>query len=90
MRPGRHVTLRALARVGQHYHAGFGFVRRLQHGQEVAMKAAGNHQHGRAELIQRHEHLFLGLRLRHNAHFVFNRQYFGDSRAEYSLIVGQN
>jgi hypothetical protein len=30
------------------------------------------------------------LRLRHNAHFVFDRQHFGDARPEDCLVVGQN
>ena len=57
---------------------------------EIRLKPAGNHQYGGAEFIQGHEHLFLGLGLRHNAHFVFYCQYFGDSRAKNCLVIGQN
>ena len=54
------------------------------------MKPAGNDQHRGAELVERHEHLLGGLRLGDNAHLVFNRQHFGDSRAENCLVVCQN
>ena len=54
------------------------------------MEPARDHQNGGAKFVQGHEHLLLGLRLRHDAHFVFNRQHFGDARAKDGLIVGQN
>ena len=54
------------------------------------VESARDDEHGRPEFIQRHEHLFGGLRLRHNAHLVFDRQNFGDPRAENCLIIGQN
>ena len=54
------------------------------------MEPARNDQYGGAKFVQGHEHLLLGLRLRHDAHFIFDRQYFGDARAKDRLIVGQN
>ena len=90
MRTRSHISLRALASIGQHDHACFVAVRGLQHAVEIGMEPTSDNQHGGAKLVQSHEHLLLGLRLRHNAHFVFDRQHFGDSRAEDCLVIGQN
>jgi hypothetical protein len=53
-------------------------------------KPPGHDQHRGAEFVERHQHLFRCLRLRHNAHLVFYRQNFGDARAENCLVISQN
>ena len=68
-----HVALRALAGIGEHDHSRSYLVGSLQYPIEVGMKSAGNDQHRGAKLIERHEHLFGSLRLRHNAHLIFYR-----------------
>jgi hypothetical protein len=90
MGPGRHVTLRALAGISQHDQPGLIADGRLQHGIKVVEKSPRHNQHGSAELIQSHEHLLRGLRLRYNAHFVFHSQHFGNARAKNGLVIGQN
>ena len=54
------------------------------------MKSPRHDEDGGTEFIQRHHHLLGSLGLRHDAHFVFYRQHFGNSRAKYCLIIGQN
>ena len=54
------------------------------------MESAGDDQHCGAKLVQGHEHLLLGLRLRYDPHLVFYGKNFGDPRTEDCLIVGQN
>jgi hypothetical protein len=51
------------------------------------METSGNDEHGGAKFIERHKHLFGGLRLGHNAHLVFYRQHLGDASPENRLIV---
>jgi hypothetical protein len=53
------------------------------------MKSSGNDQDRCAKLVERHEHLLGSLRLRHDAHFIFHGQYFGNARSENRLIVGE-
>ena len=54
------------------------------------METSGNDEHGGAEFIEGHEHLLGGLRLSHDAHFVFHGQDLRDAGTEDRLIVGQN
>ena len=90
MRACAHVTLRAFAGIGQHHHPGFGFAGSLQYAVEIGVETARNHQNRGAKFVQGHKHLLLGLRLRHDAHFILDRQNFGDACPEDGLIVGQN
>ena len=90
MGAGRHVFLRTLAGIAQHHNPGADFRRALQYRVEVVVKASGNNQHSRAELVERHEHLLGRLGLRDDAHLVFDRENFCDPRAKNSLVVCQN
>ena len=90
MSAGRHVALRALARIGENNDASFITIGGGENGVEVGVKASGDDEHGGAEFIERHEHLFGGLGLRDDAHLVFNGQHLGNASAENCLIIGQN
>src|SRR5262249_33116916 len=57
---------------------------------EVVVEAASDDEDSGAELVERHHHLFRGLRLRHDPHLVFDRQDFGDACTENRLVVGQD
>ncbi len=84
-----YVALGAHAGIGQHHHPGLVPAGSLQDGIEIGVETAGNHQHGSPELVERHEHLLGRLGLSHDAHFVLNRQHFGDSRPKNGLIVAK-
>jgi len=61
----------------------------LQDAGEIGMESTRYHQNRSSKFVQGHEHLLLGLRLRNNAHLVFDRQNLGDPRAKNCLVVGQ-
>src|SRR5205807_8365018 len=64
-------------------------VRGLNGRVELGNESTVDAEHGGAKCVQRRKPLCGRLRLRHNAHFIFSLQYFGDSRAEDSLVISQ-
>src|SRR5579859_317952 len=84
------MPLRALAGVSQHNHARFGLIGRHHNRGKVVMESCCNDEHRGTELVQRHEHLFRGLGLGHNAHLIFHGKHFCDARPEDCLVIGQN
>ena len=57
---------------------------------KIRQEAGREDEHGGAELVDRHHHLFDGLCLGDDAEIVFHGKHFGDTRTENGLIVSQN
>jgi len=57
---------------------------------EVGNEPARDHQNRGLEFVERHEHLLGCLRLRHDAHLVFDGENLGDAGSNMAWLSAQN